>query len=169
MVRCAAVVAATASMCAWSASALSQPAEAIARCQAVTVPQFRAACFEAIKPKAAPKPRAPAQAKAAPAPVAPVVPAPQTFDRMRTDPGQPLCINEDSLFAYLASSILAVGGKISDDQISTDGCQAIPTGATAEVLERYASGASGMRIVKVKVFSQKLRGPTVGYTIEIDK
>jgi hypothetical protein len=58
-----------------SSAASAQPADAIARCNAVTVPQFRASCFEAITPqqppaapKLQPKPPPAAAKKDTPAP-----------------------------------------------------------------------------------------------------
>jgi hypothetical protein len=37
------------------------------------------------------------------------------------------------------------------------------------VIERYASGSTFMRVLKVQVTSPQLHGPTTGFTVEVDK
>jgi hypothetical protein len=48
------------------------------------------------------------------------------------------------------------------------GCQVIPAGSTAEVIERLPSDTNFMRVVKVKVTSPNMKA-TTGFTIEINR
>jgi hypothetical protein len=100
-----------------------------------------------------------------------LAPPAATLDFLKTAPGMPLCIDQDSLATFLVAGLLAVNGKITRAEAaeSVSGCETIADGSRAEVIERYASGSSFMRIVKVRVTSRRLRGPTVGYTVEIDE
>jgi hypothetical protein len=110
-------------------------------------------------------------APAAPATLPSTVPAAAEppADRLQAVAGQPLCIDQDSLATLILSGLMASNGIISSRDVTSDGCQFIPAGAQVDVLERYASGSDVMRVVKVRVTSLKLHGPTIGYTVEIGK
>src|SRR5690242_20280224 len=92
--------------------------------------------------------------------------SPSTFaeqpDLLKPTPQQPLCVDQDTLAQFVLAGMMGL-------HESPGGCQSIPAGARVEVIERYASGSDFMRMVKVRVTSPKLRGPTIGYTIEIDQ
>jgi hypothetical protein len=76
---------------------------------------------------------------------------------------QPLCASRDALAVALVASLLA-----SDPQEATTvGCRALPADALLEVLERYPSGLSFMRTIKVKVNSRTEPNLTGGFTIEL--
>ena len=80
-------------------------------------------------------------------------------------PGQPVCVDQDSLAAALVAGVLA-----SDPaQATTTGCQTLPDDAQVEVLQRFPSGFQFLRIVKVKVTSHVQPEPSVGYTVEIGR
>lgn len=89
-------------------------------------------------------------------------------EQLTATPGQPLCIDQDSLARMLLSGVLASHGEIPRDAVVTDGCQTLAGGTNLEVVERYASGSKFMRVIKVKASSPRMK-PTVGYTVEIDQ
>lgn len=89
-------------------------------------------------------------------------------DRLRTTPGQPLCRDEDSLATLLISGVMASKG-VDRSQLPPVACEAIPNGALVEVIERFASGSSIGRVVKVRVTAPGLSGPIVGYTLELSQ
>jgi hypothetical protein len=152
-----------------------------AACAAISDPVRRLACFDAKsgvigRPPASTSGTAAASTRGATtaAPVeaaAPAIGSAATMpeDRLRPVSGQPLCIDQDALSTMILSGILAYGGAIDPDEVIRDGCQVIPDGAEVEVIERYASGTDVMRVVKVRVTSPKLRGPTIGFTVEMGK
>ena len=85
-----------------------------------------------------------------------------TIDRIGVAPGQPICVDRDTLAAMLAASALAS----SPAEATTNGCQTIPEDAKVELLESYPNGLRFLRVIKVKVTSPALPGSTVGFTIE---
>jgi hypothetical protein len=86
-----------------------------------------------------------------------------SIDHLSVTPGQPLCVDQDSLAAMLVAGVLAS----SPAQVTTNGCQTIPEDAQVELLQRYPSGFNFLRAVKVKVTSPTHPDPAVGYTVEI--
>ena len=86
-----------------------------------------------------------------------------SIDHLSVTPGQPLCVDQDSLAAMLVAGVLASGPA----QVTTNGCQTIPEDAQVELLQRYPSGFNFLRAVKVKVTSPTHPDPAVGYTVEI--
>ena len=163
--------------------------EEVARCRAIQISSERWQCFKSLR---APKRNAP-KAKRDDAPKVQREDAPKTVDvpktedvpadalggkqetapddpastssinRLRTAPGQPVCVDQDLVAAALIAGMLA-----SDPtQATTTGCQTLPDDAEVEVIQRIPSGFQFLRIVKVKVTSPSQPEPSVGYTIEI--
>ena len=88
-----------------------------------------------------------------------------SINHLRTVPGQPVCVDQDSLAAALVAGVLA-----SDPaQATTTGCQTLPDDAEVDVIQQFPSGFQFLRIVKVKVTSHVQPEPSVGYTIEIGR
>jgi hypothetical protein len=85
--------------------------------------------------------------------------APAFAEKIPVSAGQPLCADQASLQVMLTAAL--TGGK--EPSVP---CEGIKPNSTADVIERYPSGANGMRVVKVKVAAPG-RGPVVGYTMEI--
>jgi hypothetical protein len=165
--------------------------EGVARCRAIQSSSKRWQCFNSLKtpkqsaseakrgdtPKAqrenAPKtddiPRTedvPADALRGKQEAAPDDPAStSSINHLRTVPGQPVCVDQDSLAAALVAGVLA-----SDPaQATTTGCQTLPDDAEVDVIQQFPSGFQFLRIVKVKVTSHVQPEPSVGYTIEIGR
>ena len=165
--------------------------EEVERCRAIQISSERWQCFKSLR---APKRNAP-KAKRDDAPKAQREDAPKTDDvpktedvpadalrgkqetapddpastssinRLRTAPGQPVCVDQDLLAAALVAGVLT-----SDPaQATTTGCQTLPDDAEVEVIQRIPSGFQFLRIVKVKVTSPSQPEPSVGYTIEIGR
>ena len=98
----------------------------------------------------------------APSPSAPDAPATSSaIDHLGVTPGQPLCVDRDTLAAMLVRALAS-----SPAETTTNGCQAIPEDAKVELLERYPNGLRFLRVIKVKVTSPALPDSTVGFTIE---
>jgi hypothetical protein len=85
-------------------------------------------------------------------------------EQIKTYPGQPLCSDQDGLLALIIAGIHGDARAMS----AVPGCQVIPAGSTAEVIERLPSGADFMRVVKAKVTSPNMKA-TRGFTIEINR
>jgi hypothetical protein len=91
-------------------------------------------------------------------------PAPAALaETMVTARGQPICADEDGLLAILIGGVSGNRPMVE----SATGCQYLPAGLAAEILERHPSGSSFMRVIKVKVTAPNRRTIT-GLTIEID-
>lgn len=155
----------------------AQTPESIARCQAQP-PQWQALCFDALRQQPPvtpppPKPKVVAKPAPAPAPAPKLAPVEQKaeVDGLKPLPGQPLCVDQDSLATLLKAGALAKNGAITRGQLvdASSACQTIPQGSRVDILERLASGSNVIRMVKVRVTAPSLRGPTVGYTIEVDE
>jgi hypothetical protein len=84
-------------------------------------------------------------------------------NRFGSSSSQPLCASRDALAVALAAGLLAS----EPAEATTVGCQALPADAQFEVLERYPSGLSFMRTIKVKVNSPTEPNVTGGFTIEM--
>jgi len=146
--------------------------EEVAHCRAIRNSKQRFACFDALKAQRAATPPQ-AKREATPPPIPSVVQEParddpattSAIDHLSAIPGQPLCIDHDSLTAMLVAGVLAS----SSAQATTNGCHTIPDDAQVEILERYPSGLHFLRVIKVKVTSPKLPDPTVGFTVEIGR
>jgi hypothetical protein len=85
-------------------------------------------------------------------------------EMLKTSPGQPLCIDQDALVTFLMAGVThneAVARSLA--------CEGIPAGSKVEVVERYPSGSTFMRAVKVRVTKPGRSGPTTGYTVELDE
>lgn len=135
-----------------------------------------ALCFDALRqqpPITPPPPKPKVVAKPAPAPAPKLAPVEQKaeVDRLKPLPGQPLCVDQDSLATLLKAGALAKNGAITRGQLVDAGsaCQTIPEGSRVDILGRLASGSNVIRMVTVRVTAPSLRGPTVGYTIEVDE
>jgi hypothetical protein len=85
-------------------------------------------------------------------------------EQIKNYPGQPLCSDQDGLFALIIAGIHGDPHAMN----AVPGCLVIPAGSTAEVVERLPSGADFMRVVKVKVTSPNMKAAT-GLTIEINR
>ena len=165
--------------------------EEVARCRAIQISSERWQCFKSLRapkrnaPKAkrddAPKAQKEDASKTEAVPKTEDVPAAaprgkqetptddpastSSINRLRTAPGQPVCVDQDSVAAALIAGMLA-----SDPtQATTTGCQILPDDAEVEVIQRIPSGFQFLRIVKVKVTSPSQPEPSVGYTIEIGR
>jgi hypothetical protein len=90
--------------------------------------------------------------------------SPAYAEQIKTYPGQPLCSDQDGLLALI---IAGIHGDL-DAMNAVPGCQVIPAGSTAEVIERLPSGTDFLRVVKVKVTSPNIKA-TTGLTIEINR
>ncbi|MGO9546525.1 MAG: hypothetical protein ACLPPF_17235 [Rhodomicrobium sp.] len=90
---------------------------------------------------------------------------PSVAEQINVAPGQPLCIDQDSLLAILMVAVL----KGPEAAASIKGCEVIAPGSKAELIERYPSGSPLGRVIKVKVTSPKNPGAITGYTIELNK
>ena len=89
---------------------------------------------------------------------------PAYAEQIKTYPGQPLCSDQDGLFALIIAGIHRDPHAMN----AVPGCRVIPAGSTTEVIERLPSGADFMRVVKVKVTSPSMTA-TTGLTIEINR
>jgi len=139
--------------------------EEASRCRAMRNYIERRDCFASLREESKAKAEEAVKAKTgnAPSPSAPVAPATSSaIDHLGVTPGQPLCVDRDTLAAMLAASALAS----SPAEATTNGCQAIPEDAKVELLERYPNGLRFLRVIKVKVTSPALPDSTVGFTIE---
>ncbi len=151
--------------------------EEVAHCRAIQANSERWNCFKSLKgqrqgtPKAKREDSPKAKREDTASPIirdmqetAPDDPAStSSIDHLSVTPGQPLCVDQDSLAAMLVAGVLAS----SPTQVTTNGCQTIPEDAQVELLQRYPSGLNFLRAVKVKVTSPTHPDPTVGYTVEI--
>ena len=161
--------------------------EEVARCRAIQSSKQRWECFRSLKAK---RQHAPPSRQAEPE-TAPDEPAtkhvppshraepetapdePATTSSIGRDepshlsaaPGQPLCVDQDSLAAALMAGVLAS----SPTQVTTNGCQTIPKNAQVQLLQRFPSGFDFLRVVKVKVTFPTQSNSTVGYTVEIGR
>jgi hypothetical protein len=84
-------------------------------------------------------------------------------ESLKTSPGQPLCIDQDSLAAFLIANV-----SHDEKAARSLACEGMPSGSKAEVIERYPSGSDFMRVVKVRVTMPRRLGKTTGYTVELD-
>jgi hypothetical protein len=131
--------------------------EEASRCRAMRNYIERRDCFASLREESKAKAEEAAKAKTgnAPSPSAPDAPATSSaIDHLGVTPGQPLCVDRDTLAAMLAASALAS----SPAEATTNGCQAIPEDAKVELLERYPNGLRFLRVIKVKVTSPALPG-----------
>jgi hypothetical protein len=99
---------------------------------------------------------------------------PQTDAKVATDllassAGYPICHDQDELARLFMAAVLVAGGKLQAEDVERGACDVIPPGARVEVLERYVSGTDIGRVVKVRVTSPRLVGPTIGYTFELGR
>ena len=85
-------------------------------------------------------------------------------EQIKTYPGQPLCGDQDGLLALIIAGIHGDARAMN----AVPGCQVIPAGSIAEVIERLPSGTDFMRVVKVEVTSSSMNA-TRGFTIEINR
>ena len=153
--------------------------DGVARCRAIYSHTQRWHCFKILNATKQNAPKAKAEdvpkAKSEDAPPASLRGVQETapddptstasIDRLSVAPGQPVCVDQDSLAAALVAGVLA-----SDPaQATTMGCQTLPDDAQVEVLQRFPSGFQFLRIVKVKVTSHVQPEPSVGYTVEIGR
>jgi hypothetical protein len=145
--------------------------EEVERCRAIRYYIQRWDCFKSLKAKREDTPKA--KREDTPSPIirdeqkkAPGDPAsPSSIDHLSVTPGEPLCVDQDSLAAMLVAGMLAANAA----QAVTIGCQTIPEDAQVELLQRFPSGFQFLRIVKVKVTFPSQPDPTVGYTVEISR
>jgi hypothetical protein len=84
-----------------------------------------------------------------------------SIDHLGVAPGQPVCVDQDSLAAAFVAAVVLGSTRY--------GCQTIPKDATIEILQRLPSGFQFLRAVRVKVTSPLRPGATVGYTFEISR
>ena len=84
-----------------------------------------------------------------------------SIDHLGVAPGQPVCVDQDSLAAAFVAAVVLGSARY--------GCQTIPKDATIEILQRLPSGFQFLRAVRVKVTSPLRPGATVGYTFEISR
>jgi len=91
------------------------------------------------------------------------VPSVVVAEVLKTSPGQPLCIDQDSL-----AGLLMAGVTHNREAAKSLACESIPAGAKVEVIERYPSGSTFMRVIKVRVTTPRHPGPTIGFTLELD-
>jgi hypothetical protein len=89
---------------------------------------------------------------------------PAYAEQIKTYPAQPLCSDQYGLLALLIAGIHGDPHAMN----AVPGCQVIPAGSTAEVIEWLPGGADFMRVVKVKVTSPNMKA-TTGLTIEINR
>jgi hypothetical protein len=137
--------------------------EEVERCRAIRYYIQRWDCFKSLKAKRedTPSPIIRDEQKKPPGDPA----SPSSIDHLSVTPGEPLCVDQDSLAAMLVAGMLAANAA----QAVTIGCQTIPEDAQVELLQRFPSGFQFLRIVKVKVTSPSQPDPTVGYTVEISR
>jgi hypothetical protein len=150
--------------------------EEVAHCRAIQQLAGRLDCFKSLKrgPKAklehAPSETADdtTKAKAEDLRLSPSSDDPATtasVDRLRFAPGQPLCVDRDTLAAMILAGLLT-----SDPaKAATRGCQTIPDDAKLELLERSPSVFPFMRMIRVKVTSPTQPDLTSGFTIEMGR
>jgi hypothetical protein len=134
-----------------SAAATKEEAE---RCRAIEQRAERLDCFKSLRSGA---PRAKTES-AAPA---------KTEDKAQAkptsiEPGQPLCLDRTSLAAMILAGLLTSNPTDAE----TPGCQTLPDDAKLDVLERYPSVFSSIRIIRVKVTSPTHPDLTSGFTFE---
>lgn len=88
-----------------------------------------------------------------------------SIDHLSFAPGQPLCVDRDTLAAMILAGLLT-----SDPtKAATRGCQTIPNDAKLELLERSPSVFPFMRMIRVKVTSPTQPDLTSGFTIEMGR
>ena len=88
-----------------------------------------------------------------------------SIDRLSFAHDQPLCEDRDALVAMIVAGLLT-----SDpSQALTPGCQAVPSDAKLELLERSPSLFPFMRVIRVKVTSPTQPDLTSGFTIEMGR
>jgi glucose/arabinose dehydrogenase len=94
---------------------------------------------------------------------------PPTAEQLIANAGQPLCADEDGLAAILFAGVMKDSNPEMSDKLlkSATGCEFLPAGSKLEVIERHPSGASFMRVMKVKATPPRRR-PIVGFTVEVD-
>jgi hypothetical protein len=89
-----------------------------------------------------------------------------SIDYIRAAPGQPVCVDQDSLAAALIAGVLASNAA----EAITAGCERIPEDAKIELLQRFPSSFHFLRIIKAKViFPSQPDHPRIGYTVEIGR
>jgi hypothetical protein len=136
--------------------------EEVSGCRAVQQPIQRRDCFASLKKRPKARTEEAMKAKTGNAPPSPASVTTSGVDHLTVTPGQPLCVDRDTLAAILAASVLAS----SPAETTTNGCQTIPEDAKVELLERYPNALRFLRVVKVKVTSPALSDSTIGFTIE---
>ena len=88
-----------------------------------------------------------------------------SIDRLSFAHDQPLCEDRDALVAMIVAGLLT-----SDpSQALTPGCQAVPSDARLELLERSPSLFPFMRVIRVKVTTPTQPDLTSGFTIEMGR
>ena len=68
---------------------------------------------------------------------------PAYAEQIKTYPGQPLCSDQDGLFALIIAGIHGDRHAMN----AVPGCQVIPAGSTAEVIERIPDSATVARLI----------------------
>jgi hypothetical protein len=151
--------------------------EEVAHCRAIQQPAERLDCFKSLKrgPKAKTEhvPSATADDTTKPKTDDPIrspssddpATTPSIRNRLSFAPGQPLCVDSDTLAAMILAGLLT-----SDPtKAATRGCQTIPDDAKLELLERSPSVFPFMRMIRVKVTSPTQPDLTSGFTIEMGR
>jgi hypothetical protein len=88
-----------------------------------------------------------------------------SIDRLSFARDQPLCEDRDALVAMIVAGLLT-----SDpSQALTPGCQAVPSDAKLDLLERSPSLWPFMRVIRVKVTSPTQPDLTSSFTIEMTR
>jgi hypothetical protein len=87
-----------------------------------------------------------------------------SINRPNAASDRPLCVDRDALAGTLVAGLLTSDPALA----ATRGCQALPTDATLQVVERDPGVFSFMRMIAVKVMSPTRPDLTVGFTIEVD-
>jgi hypothetical protein len=88
----------------------------------------------------------------------------QRAEEISVAPGQPLCIDQESLAALIVALVSGDAGKVKVN----GGCESIAPASRAVVIERYPGGSTLGRVVKVRVTAPR-KPPVTGYTIELIK
>jgi hypothetical protein len=87
-----------------------------------------------------------------------------SINRPNAASDRPLCVDRDALAGMLVAGLLTSDPTLA----AARGCQALPTDAKLQVVERYPGVFSFMRMIAVKVMSPTRPDLTVGFTIEVD-
>jgi hypothetical protein len=87
-----------------------------------------------------------------------------SIDSPKAPSDRPLCVDRDALAGMLVAGLLT-----SDPALAVArGCQALPSDAKIQVVERYPAVFSFMRMIAVKVMSPTRPDLGIGFTIEVD-